>query len=374
MNKIVIFKESMLAASERFILDQAIYLKNFEKAFVALKNSKVIDLSSIKCSFLENFSKIEVCIYKLFGRSPTLVNIIKKIKPDLIHIHMGGDAARFALLRKKFKIPIIVTFHGTDSTVSDEWRKKSKDLYSRYYLTRRHLLIKNFDHFIAISNFVKRKLIEKGFPENRITTHYIGIDIDFFHRTNNNFPLNKVLFVGRLIKVKGCHLLLQALSKLKVPNAVVIIGDGPERSFLEEMASHLKITASFLGTQDRTIVKKHLETSKVFCGPSYTQESGMAEGLGLVFLEAQAMGVPVVSFRSGGIPEAVVHNKTGFLYEEGDINGLSNGISTLLSDKILWEDFSKNAIEHIKTNFNIQEQTKKLENIYKEIIQQGIQE
>lgn len=369
--KIIIFKESILGSSERFVLDQALQIKKFDVILIGLKKLKSIDLSSIKTICVDYYSKLQIITYKLFGFCPVLVSIIKKINPQLIHIHMGCDAARFSLIRNKFKTPVIVTFHGTDATTSDEWKKSSKFLYYKQYLKQRQRLIKSTNHFIAISEFVKRCLIKQGYPEKKITVHYMGIDTQFF-TPNNEKRKPVVLFVGRLTEVKGCHYLIQAMSEVKkVTNAeLVIIGDGPELEKLKKMSIELGVYASFLGALKRESIKSYLSKASVFCAPSTSLLSGQAEGLGLVFLEAQAMGTPVVSFSSGGISEAVRHNVTGLLYPEKDVQGLSEGIMKLLTDHTTWDKFSKNGIQHIHENFDIVKQTRKLEEIYLQTIKE----
>jgi len=371
-NKVIVFKEYMLHTSERFVLDQAQNIKNFDVTLMGLNKLKYIPFDDMKVVCLDAFSKLQIILYKLLGFSPKLVSLIKNENPDILHIHMGGDAARFTAIRNKFNIPVIATFHGTDATTSDYWKKKSNLIYHRQYPGKRQNIIKDIDHFIAVSEYVKKAMIKQGYPEQKITVNYMGIDIDFFSKSNIQVKREKiVVFVGRLVKIKGCEYLIQAMSHVKkvVPDSkLVIIGDGQEASSLKELSNKNNVNAEFLGVQKKEIIKEYLQKASVFCCPSITMDSGGAEGLGIVFLEAQAMGVPVVSFLSGGIPEAVLNNKTGFLYSEKDIIGLSTGIITLLTNNILWKEFSINCKKHINLNFDIKKQTLLLEDIYKQLI------
>ena len=98
---------------------------------------------------------------------------------------------------------------------------------------------------------------------------------------------------------------------------------------------------AFLGVQDAVAVRAWMNRATVFCTPSVSVESGAAEGFGMVFAEAQAMGLPVVSFASGGIPEAVADGQTGFLVSERDWQALGNKILLLLRNRELWTRFSK---------------------------------
>jgi glycosyltransferase involved in cell wall biosynthesis len=366
MKKIVIFREQILGTSETFILKQIQFIKKFYVSLVGLSNAHKLDLSNLEHWCLNEHSKFQITLYKVFGICPRLVSFLKKLEPSLIHIHTGGDAARFIKVRRKLKVPVIATFHGTDASASDAWRKKQNSFYYKHYLKNRKELIKTFDCFIAISKFIKEKMIEQGFPKEKIIVHYIGVDTDsFYPQTCTKKQL--ILFVGRLTKQKGCEYLIKAMYEVKheVLNAeLVIIGDGPERKNLEALANELNTSCSFLGSRNEDTIKHFLSEAKVFCCPSFS------EGLGIVFLEAQAMGVPVVSFMSGGIPEAVINNKTGFLYPEKDFIGLSHGIMKFLIDEQTWSLYSKNCVKHIEENFDIKKQTLQLEKIYQDVIKQ----
>lgn len=140
---------------------------------------------------------------------------------------------------------------------------------------------------------------------------------------------------------------------------------------LENMVRQLPGRWRFLGTQSQDTVREWMNRATVFSVPSITVESGASEGFGMVFAEAQAMGLPVVSFATGGIPEAVAHGKTGFLAPEGDAKRLASYILQLLSNKELWQKFSTEGQKRAREHFNLRKQTKKLEEIYKEVISEA---
>ena len=111
-----------------------------------------------------------------------------------------------------------------------------------------------------------------------------------------------------------------------------------------------------------------MSKASVFCTPSVVAKSGDAEGFGMVFAEAQAMGVPVASFATGGIPEAVEHGITGLLAPERDTNALAENIVTLLTDAPLWTRFSAAGRERVHKHFDLAKQTAKLEQIYQQVL------
>ncbi len=111
-----------------------------------------------------------------------------------------------------------------------------------------------------------------------------------------------------------------------------------------------------------------MRSARVFCVPSVTIESGESEGFGQVFAEAQATGLPVASFATGGIPEAVTHGETGLLAPERDWQALAANILTLVIDLAAWESMSRAGEEQVRHAFDLRKQCVKLEQIYAEAI------
>jgi colanic acid/amylovoran biosynthesis glycosyltransferase len=225
--------------------------------------------------------------------------------------------------------------------------------------------------FICVSRFIKQKALEAGIPESKLRVHYIGVNLELFTPSDNVSHTNVVLFVGRLIEHKGCKLLLEAMELVtqQCPDAkAVIIGDGPQRQFLERLARQRSIPCQFLGVQPSNVVRDWLRQTRVFCVPSITAANGAQEGLGMVFAEAQAMGVPVVSFRIGGIPEVVRDGETGLLAPEHDCEALARHIIRYLQDEPFWQKSRREAIDWAKCRFDLYRQTRELESIYVEVL------
>lgn len=374
MNKetVLIYRDNLLPPSETFIKAQAENLSVFQTYYVGAKRfgtNSILDNN--KTMVINNGSRvgrIREILYKLSGLSLGMQNQLLKLDPKLIHAHFGPDGIMASKFAKKLGIPLIVTFHGYDATIKDD---QARGYFHKNYVKRRDELVNDANVLIAVSNFIKKKMIEQGFPEHKIVQHYIGIDTEFF----THDPIVKrekiVLFVGRLVEKKGVEYLIKALSKIQKWDKeikLIIIGEGPLRRELEKTAQELLLNYKFLGAQNPLTIKNWLNKSKVFCVPSVTAENGDAEGFGMVFAEANSMGVPVVSFDSGGISEAVSHGETGFLAPEKDIDILASYIKTLFKDEELWSEFSKNGIERVRSLYNLKENTKGLEEIYKKIL------
>jgi glycosyltransferase involved in cell wall biosynthesis len=140
-----------------------------------------------------------------------------------------------------------------------------------------------------------------------------------------------------LVKRKGIKHLIEAMPKIlrAVPEAIlVIVGDGPERDGLEEETRELKLNGNvaFLGKVAEEELLRLYYASDAFVLPAIVDSDGNTEGLGVVLLEAMSMKKPVVASRVGGIPEAVIHNETGFLVEPGNSEELASAVTRILLD------------------------------------------
>ncbi|WP_404788159.1 glycosyltransferase [Altericista sp. CCNU0014] len=370
---IIIYRDLLLQSSETFIRSQAEALKFHTPYYVGSKLLSGLSLPPARTFLINKTEFLEGRLARLCSRtgrySYQFVQQLRQLNPLLIHAHFGQDGAMALKLANNLAIPLIVTFHGYDITVKDKY--VSFSTAQCLYLKRRAVLKREANLFIAVSDFIKGKLIEQNFPSERIVRHYIGIDTNLFQSDPCIQREPIVLFVGRLVEKKGCEYLIRAMLNVKIefPEArLLIIGDGPLRVFLEDLAKKLSINCQFLGGKTPEVVRYWMQRAKVFCVPSITAKSGDAEGFGLVFTEAQAMGLPVVSTVSGGIPEAVAHEETGFLVAERDVKALSARITKLLEDREVWQRCSQRGQERVRTQFNLSKQTHELEAIYKNFV------
>jgi glycosyltransferase involved in cell wall biosynthesis len=308
--------------------------------------------------------------YKLFGFAPAFLKRISKLNPALLHAHFGPNGTMALPLVQNLAVPLIVTFHGYDATVKDEYSRRLSYSY-RVYLRRKELLKHEGRLFIAVSEFIKNKLLDQGFPLDKIVVHYIGVDTEKFQPDPSVQRDPIVLFVGRLVEKKGCEYLIRAMSQVQavLPDVeLVIVGDGPLRSDLEGLAAKKLRRYRFLGGQPLHIVKSWMNKAQVLAAPSVTASTGDSEGLPTVLIEAQAMGLPVVSSFHAGIPELVIHEKTGFLVAERNWEGLAKYILLLLEDVNLRHCLTQAGQNRVQTLFNLQKQTHALEEIYKEML------
>ncbi|WP_148416289.1 glycosyltransferase family 4 protein [Haloferax sp. KTX1] len=162
-----------------------------------------------------------------------------------------------------------------------------------------------------------------------------------------------VLTVARLVKRKGIADLVRAVSGMS--NVTLLVaGDGVERQTLEQQVPpEAEEQIFFLGQVDHSQLSSLYEQSDVFCLPSiYLRDEGDIEGLGLVFLEAQKFGVPVIGTRSGGIPEALSEGQTGYLVDERSPEQIRDRIAELRDDPEKYRELSRNATAFVEERFS----------------------
>lgn len=319
--------------------------------------------------------KAKEAAFKLTGYAPALDKHIQQLNPVLIHAHFGVNGTLALPVAKRLNLPLVVTFYGLDATLTEASLTRTS-LTQQVYFRHQAVLKQEAQLFIAVSGFIRQKLLEQGFPPDKVIAHYIGVDTKFLQPNPNSHRKPVVLFVGRLTEKKGCEYLIRAMGEVQLTRPdveLVMIGDGTLKPSLEDLAANLLRKYRFLGTQPSNVCKEWLGQAKLLVVPSVTASDGDSEGLPTVMLEAQAMGLPVVASMHAGIPEAIIHGETGFLASERDWKQLAQYIVQLLEDKALWQRFSFSGQERIMHYFDLYKQNQGLEKLYETVLAQKTQ-
>lgn len=369
---VVVFCDHLLYPSETFIRAQGQSLRRFTAVYAGSRRVRGLDLPeqithTVSCGDISG----RVCevLFKLFGTAPSLVRKLRTLDPVLIHAHFGPDGLRALPLARRLDLPLIVTFHGSDATATDIRYGKPRYGYRRY-LANKGILQRGADLFIAVSEFIRKKLLEQHFSPEKVILHYTGIDTKLFSPVNAGDE-SIVLFVGRLVERKGPEYLIRAMVEVQKENPdteLVLIGDGPLRLDLEKQAKGNLRKYRFLGAQNPETVREWMGRARVFSAPSVKTRSGEEEAFGMVFAEAQSMQKPVVAFDSGGIGEAVKHGETGFLAPERDWRSLAEYLSLFLKNSDLCNRFGVIGRQRVLRLFDLEKQTNALEEQYERII------
>lgn len=369
---VVLFNSLLLPPSQTFVRSLGEQLQQFAPYYVGSRRVEGLNLPNGQTLVVNRgglFGQAEEGWFKISGFAPKLYQSLQQLNPILINAQFGLSGALALPLAESLEIPLLVHFRGADATIKEEHARYSSLNHWIYY-RRRQALKRQARLFIAVSDFIKEKLIEQDFPQDKIITHYDGINIEKFQPNLAQVRQPIVLFVGRLTQKKGCEYLIEAMARVQsvLPDIeVVIIGDGPLRSELEARAAKLLNRYQFLGMQPSDVVKSWMNRARLLAVPSVTSSVGDSEGLPTVILEGQAMALPVISTVHAGIPEAVVHGETGFLAVERDTEALAEYSLQLLKDREMWQRFSLKARKHVETNFDSKKQMQILEGIYENV-------
>ncbi|OKH21791.1 glycosyltransferase [Chroogloeocystis siderophila] len=366
MKNIGIYRRVFPLTSEAFIQEQSHNMMRYQPTFISNTLLQEVPFNSIAVS-QNDLLGIKQATF-LLTRSPKLFNRLDTSTLALIHAHFGPDGVYAIPIAEKLKIPLLVTFHGYDITISRTalWRK-GKFLYYQLIFHEEELKRKAAK-FIAVSNFIKNKLLEKKYPNEKIIQHYIGVDTEKF-TPGKKASERYILCVGRHTQKKGIDTLLHAFAKIthKHPEVSLIqVGTGNLTNTLYNLTKTLDIAhrVRFLGAQPHEVVLNLMRGAEVFALASQTAENGDCEGLPIVINEASACGIPVVSTWHSGIPEAILDGETGFLVAEQDDINLAEKLDLLLSDRALGEKMGQRGREFMCEMFDIRKQTSKLEAIY----------
>ena len=287
-----------------------------------------------------------------------IIKFIRQFNIDIIHthlIHASLIGRTISLLIRSLKC--VTTRHYAISNKNKRIINRTEDFMGKYS-----------DATICISKYVKQHLLKLHYSDKKLHTIYNGIDLEIFkYNIDINKIKNTIGIVGRLDSQKGIDILLKAFSLItkKYPKLTLdIIGDGPLKKDLIKLTHNLKLNdkVNFLGRISQELVIKNMRTWKIFILPSRW------EAFGLVLIESNALGVPVITTKVEAIPEVIINNFNGLLVKSEDFKELSVQIDNLLSSKEKSKSLIKNGLINVKEKFSSQKLILKTEKLYTEIL------
>jgi glycosyltransferase involved in cell wall biosynthesis len=365
-----IYRRMLLRESETFIDRQAAALSRYVPTFVGARRTPGFDLPAertVVAGGPGRRGRAAELLFTASGRSARLAGAARRARPALVHAHFGPDGLEILPLARRARLPLVVTFHGYDASVNDD-ALRARGYTDRRFAAHRDELARSGALFLAVSEFVRQRLIDRGFPPERVVVHHIGVDVDSQPGPSAADPAARhVVFVGRLAPKKGVLHLVEAIAECQrtAPDTrLTVVGDGPLRAQAEALAGDRLRNHRFVGWREPREVSELLRSATVICVPSVTAPDGDTEGLPTVVVEAGALGVPTVGFRHAGIPEFVEHDATGLLADEGDAATLGTLLARAVGDAELRERLGAAARERARADFDIRRQTALLEEIY----------
>lgn len=316
----------------------------------------------------------------LFGKGVVKLFIFRRVVQfygnsdfDIYHCQFGPNGLIAAGLKELGLIDgkIITTFHGWDAHIKDPFFKSYRTSI-RAWST---LLFKHSDLVTANTPYLLKQVIDLGADPDKAELMPMGVDTSIF-LPKECYPKKQkiqLLSVGRLRKWKGHELGIQAVDKLVKEGLNLeyfIIGDGPERVNLQRLIEklHLNKHVKMLGKKKQSEVKKWMQESDVYLMTSVYDDTGRRETQGVVTAEAQACGLPVVAFRSGGVPYTLEEGKTGYMAEEKNLTEYTQHLRKLCTDEKLRKKMGKNARKFIEDSFCQTKVAQKQVSLYEKVL------
>lgn len=330
-----------------------------------------------------HFHAVDMLSYPLFEYPPYTDALASKIfqvtaaeQLDLIHVHYAIPHSVSAYLAREMlkhirRLPVVTTLHGTDITLVG--RDPS-------FLPITRFGIEQSDAVTAISNYLREATHKTFCPDCEIEVIYNFIDHDYYRRAPNEAVRRNLAPDGEKIivhvstfrpikRITDCIEVVARLKQLESGSGsrfgarLVMCGDGPERADAEALAVHLGVADSveFVGKQPQSQVREYLSVADLLLLPS------QSESFGLTALEAMACEVPVIATRVGGIPELVEDGGCGYLFEIGDVEGMSHAAARILGDDRERERLGRRGREIAVSQFATEKVIPQYEDLYRRV-------
>jgi len=364
MDRIAYAVHNYLGLSETFIYEPLRNIKSFQPFVLAVTKENLDKFPYPRvysASDLPLPQRALEYLTKSFDKK-----VIREEKPKLIHAHFGWEGIHMLPLKRHSKLPMVTSLYGADISMYP-----NNPIY-RMQLKR---LFREGDLFLAACEDLKKRAVELGCPENKIRVQYCGIDLERFQFTPPHIKRSEtitILMLGRLVDKKGFDYGIKAFAESYKNHKNIrlrIIGNGPEKGKLIKLINELGIGSAVTLEEGKNHqeVAHAMQEADIFMMAYVTSKSGNAEGTPSVIKEASAVGLPVVTTRHAGVPEGVLDGETGFLAEEKDVKNLSKKLNQLIENRDLRIQFGEKGRNFIKEKFNLLDQVRELEDIYREL-------
>lgn len=310
--------------------------------------------------------------YSAFGSDQIRIEefeaLIDNFKPNIIHSHLL-DSELVSRHNPTNGIAYITHWHGCPSLTNPvPFAEKFSKEYVWKWNTKRKLLTKyqmSNTHFLCISKFIQNYVVENlGVKNEQTTVIHNAIDLGRFKPLNLEKKTGfRLVSIGSLQRNKNHQFLFRVVRKLLDDGLadvyLDVYGEGPEKGRLQQVIERLNLQENvtlhgIVSDPEAQINQAHLLV-----------HSAWHEPFGLIFIEAMACGIPVVSFNTGGPAEMIDDSKTGYLVEKDDLNGFVNRIKQFYQNRELIDSIGKNGIAKAK-NFDLEQYVKKIEALYQE--------
>jgi colanic acid/amylovoran biosynthesis glycosyltransferase len=289
----------------------------------------------------------------------------------LLHAHFATTGWYYLSLRRKLRVPLVVSFYGYDY----EWLLRNHPEWQNRY----EILFDEAAMFLAEGWSGREKLIRMGCPANKVRVARLGVNVKeipfILRHKESNFL--RLVQIATFTEKKGHTTTVRAFARAAAiyPGLhLTLVGKDSSglRSELDEIIAEHGIAdrVVFVDGIDFAKLHEYLHDFQVFIHPSRHSNSGDSEGgAPIVLLDAQATGMPVLTTNHCDIPDEVIHDITGILVQESDDEGLAEAIGRFYRmEEAEYHRFCRNARRHIEENYDVTMCAKKLQDIYEDVI------
>ena len=304
-----------------------------------------------------HYHEVNVPEYPLFHFQPyelalssKLVDMVKLYKIELLHVHYAiphayaGYMAKQMLKDEGINLPMITTLHGTDITLVGN---------HPFYKTAVTFSINKSDFVTSVSQSLKEDTMKlfKIKNEIQVIPNFIELDKEIDEPATScqrsvmaNENERIITHISNFRKVKRIPDVVKIFYKIQqqIPAKLMMVGDGPEKEKAEYLCQELGIQDKVIFFGNSNEIDKILSYTDLFLLPSET------ESFGLAALEAMAWSVPVISSKSGGLPEVNFEGISGYLSEVGNTDEMAENALKILKEDPVLAEFKKNALSVAK--------------------------
>lgn len=296
---------------------------------------------------------------------PHLRQLIRKIKPDLLHVFSVSQDGLLGRLSGFH--PSLVSVLGYDVFNVPDYSKIMRRIVIRN--------LKYYDWVGSTSNMMAQQ-IKKLYPGiNRLTITPFGVSTEIF-KPISNLKNDEFITIGTVKTMNykyGIDILIKAYAKtfeilsLTMPQIskkmrLLIVGDGPQLNELKRLTEELKIdgNVNFTGFIKNKNIPEYLNRMDIYVAMSRMK----SESFGVAIVEASACSLPVIVSDMGGLPEVIENGITGFLVESENVDALSEAIIKLINDKELREKMGNSGRKFVKEKYEWSKCTEIMKSIY----------
>ena len=309
-----------------------------------------------------------IAVWYVLAGTVAAWRLCRRERFDVVHVHWPFPLALFGFAaRMASRAPVVTTFYGAEL----RWME------SRLPFVRRFLAwaARQSARVVAISSHTADEVRRLAPVPVDVIPYGIGMEgqPNASARESGDTQAT-ILFVGRLVERKGVEYLVRALRHVRPATVrLAIVGDGPERPRLEQIARDEGVLEriEFWGRVSHETLRQAYQRATLFVLPSIVDSRGDTEGLGVVLLEAMSYRMPVIASDVGGITDIVQPGRTGILVPPNDVQSLAAAIQLIVQDRVRAAELADAGYMHMRDHFSWDAISARWENVYASVAREA---